>query len=189
VFSWQGEGVRFVPDARVYYHRFGYGSLSYVGLSDEKIEAHWLSMSSQITCLQSGRGHYQVESCLCEIPADLVTLLLSAKARHCENGGEDGAGFGRTTGGPTFVMEICVDAAAPRPRSHPARASCAPKDEAEVGKGPLQSAFSRSGVVDGRLGVTVEHKAANRSAIVPMIGNVRRSRSERTTIRRRSDLW
>jgi len=47
------EGVRFVPDAKVYYRRFGYGSLSYVGLSNEKIEAHWLSMCSQVSCLQS----------------------------------------------------------------------------------------------------------------------------------------
>jgi glycosyltransferase involved in cell wall biosynthesis len=47
------EGVRFVPDAKVYYRSFGYGSLGYVGLSDEKIEAHWLSMHSQISRLRS----------------------------------------------------------------------------------------------------------------------------------------
>jgi hypothetical protein len=47
------EGVRFVPDAKVYYRSFGYGSLGYVGLSDEKIEAHWLSMHSQMIRLQS----------------------------------------------------------------------------------------------------------------------------------------
>jgi hypothetical protein len=47
------EGARFLPDARVYYRSFGYGSLGYVGLSDEKIEAHWLSMHSQISRLQS----------------------------------------------------------------------------------------------------------------------------------------
>ena len=47
------DGVRFVPGARVYYRSFGYGSLSYVGLSNEKIEAHWLSMQSHIRHLQS----------------------------------------------------------------------------------------------------------------------------------------
>jgi glycosyltransferase involved in cell wall biosynthesis len=47
------DGVRFVPDARVYYRSFGYGSLGYIGLSNEKIEAHWLSMQSHIGYLQS----------------------------------------------------------------------------------------------------------------------------------------
>jgi glycosyltransferase involved in cell wall biosynthesis len=45
--------VRFVRDARVCYRSFGYGSLSYVGLSNEKIEAHWLSMQSHLRYLQS----------------------------------------------------------------------------------------------------------------------------------------
>jgi glycosyltransferase involved in cell wall biosynthesis len=47
------DGVRFVSDARVYYRSFGYGSLSYLGLSDQKIEAHWLSMQSHLRYLQS----------------------------------------------------------------------------------------------------------------------------------------
>jgi glycosyltransferase involved in cell wall biosynthesis len=47
------DGVRFVPDARVYYRSFGYGSLSYVGLSNKKVEAHWLSMQSHLRYLQS----------------------------------------------------------------------------------------------------------------------------------------
>jgi glycosyltransferase involved in cell wall biosynthesis len=47
------DAVRFVPDARVYYRSFGYGSLSYVGLSDKKIEAHWLSMLSHLHYLRS----------------------------------------------------------------------------------------------------------------------------------------
>lgn len=47
------DGVRFVPDAKVYYRSFGYGSLSYVGLSDKKTEAHWFSMQSHLRYLQS----------------------------------------------------------------------------------------------------------------------------------------
>ena len=45
--------VRFVPDAKVYYRSLGYGSLSYVGLSDRKIDAHWLSMQLHLGYLQS----------------------------------------------------------------------------------------------------------------------------------------
>ncbi|MBZ5605061.1 MAG: glycosyltransferase [Acidobacteriia bacterium] len=46
-------GVRFVPDSRVYYRIAGAGSLSYVGHSDRKIEAHWRSMKLHIRYLQS----------------------------------------------------------------------------------------------------------------------------------------
>jgi glycosyltransferase involved in cell wall biosynthesis len=46
-------GVRFVPGARVYYRTFGYDSLSYIGGSDIKCEAHWLSMRLHIQYLRS----------------------------------------------------------------------------------------------------------------------------------------
>jgi glycosyltransferase involved in cell wall biosynthesis len=47
------DGVRFVPDARVYYRSFGFDSLSYVGASVQKLEAHWLSMQLHIGYLRS----------------------------------------------------------------------------------------------------------------------------------------
>jgi O-antigen/teichoic acid export membrane protein/glycosyltransferase involved in cell wall biosynthesis len=47
------EGVRFVPDSRVYYRSFRFGSLSYIGRFPEKIEAHWLSMQLHIKYLRS----------------------------------------------------------------------------------------------------------------------------------------
>jgi glycosyltransferase involved in cell wall biosynthesis/peptidoglycan/xylan/chitin deacetylase (PgdA/CDA1 family) len=50
------DGVRFVPDAKSYYRApgaaFG-GSLSYIGQSDKKIKAHWLSMQLHIKYLRS----------------------------------------------------------------------------------------------------------------------------------------
>jgi glycosyltransferase involved in cell wall biosynthesis/peptidoglycan/xylan/chitin deacetylase (PgdA/CDA1 family) len=50
------DGVRFVPEAKTYYRApgaaFG-GSLSYVGRSDRKIKAHWLSMQLHIGYLRS----------------------------------------------------------------------------------------------------------------------------------------
>src|ERR1019366_5532971 len=42
------DSVRFVPEARVYYRSFGYDSLSYIGRSDARIEAHWISMQLHI---------------------------------------------------------------------------------------------------------------------------------------------
>jgi glycosyltransferase involved in cell wall biosynthesis len=49
-------GVRFVPDARVYYRAPGVAfgsSLSYIGASEAKIRAHWISMQLHIQYLLS----------------------------------------------------------------------------------------------------------------------------------------
>ncbi len=47
------KGVRFVPDAKVYYRAFRFNSLSYVGRFPDRIEAHWLSMLLHIKYLRS----------------------------------------------------------------------------------------------------------------------------------------
>ena len=47
------EGTRFVPEAKVYYRMSGSGSLSYIGSSDKKKEAQWLSMKLHVQYLQS----------------------------------------------------------------------------------------------------------------------------------------
>jgi glycosyltransferase involved in cell wall biosynthesis len=46
-------GVRFVPQAKVYYRNSGYKSLSYIGFSDRKLDAHWRSMALQIDHIRS----------------------------------------------------------------------------------------------------------------------------------------
>lgn len=47
------DGIRFVPEARVYYRSIGTGRLSYVGRSDRKLEALWSSMQLHISYLRS----------------------------------------------------------------------------------------------------------------------------------------
>ena len=47
------EGVRFVPGAKVYYRESGTSSLSYIGDSDRKLDAQWLSMKLHIQYLRS----------------------------------------------------------------------------------------------------------------------------------------
>jgi glycosyltransferase involved in cell wall biosynthesis len=49
----QSNGVRFVPEARVYYRASGTSSLSYIGRSDKKRVAQWLSMEMHIDYLRS----------------------------------------------------------------------------------------------------------------------------------------
>jgi glycosyltransferase involved in cell wall biosynthesis len=57
----ESRGVRFVPDAKVYYRVSGSGTLSHVGFSVKKVEAHWRSMRLHIGYLRSledtGRVH------------------------------------------------------------------------------------------------------------------------------------
>jgi glycosyltransferase involved in cell wall biosynthesis len=47
------DGTRFVPNARVYYRQTGASSLSYIGHSDRKRDAQWLSMVLHIKYLRS----------------------------------------------------------------------------------------------------------------------------------------
>ena len=46
-------GVRFVPEAKVYYRTSGASSLSYIGHSNRKMEAQWCSMELHIRYLRS----------------------------------------------------------------------------------------------------------------------------------------
>jgi glycosyltransferase involved in cell wall biosynthesis len=47
------DGVRFVPGSKVYYRQAGSGSLSYVGSSDKKRDAQWISMELHMSYLRS----------------------------------------------------------------------------------------------------------------------------------------
>jgi glycosyltransferase involved in cell wall biosynthesis len=49
----QSEGVRFVPDAKVYYRASGASSLSYIAYSDRKRKAQWHSMKLHMNYLLS----------------------------------------------------------------------------------------------------------------------------------------
>lgn len=46
-------GTRFAPEAKVYYRQAGAGSLSYIGFSNRKLEAQWISMKLHINYLRS----------------------------------------------------------------------------------------------------------------------------------------
>lgn len=46
-------GVRFVPQAKVYYRASGASSLSYIGHSNRKLDAQWVSMKTHIAYLRS----------------------------------------------------------------------------------------------------------------------------------------
>jgi hypothetical protein len=47
------DGVRFVPDAKVYYRQTGSSSLSYMGRSDRKLDALYLSIELHVKYIRS----------------------------------------------------------------------------------------------------------------------------------------
>jgi glycosyltransferase involved in cell wall biosynthesis len=49
----QSDGIRFVPEAKVFYRMAGSNSLSYIGLSDKKMDAQFRSMLLHISYLRS----------------------------------------------------------------------------------------------------------------------------------------
>jgi len=61
----QSEKVKFVPDAQVYYRASGTASLSYIGRSNRKLDAHWRSMQLHIQYLRSRERSKRVdEACV-----------------------------------------------------------------------------------------------------------------------------
>jgi glycosyltransferase involved in cell wall biosynthesis len=49
----RSDGVRFVPNAKVFYRAASFSSLSYIGNSDQKMEAQWRSMQLHVGYLRS----------------------------------------------------------------------------------------------------------------------------------------
>jgi glycosyltransferase involved in cell wall biosynthesis len=69
------DSVRFVPEAKVYYRGPGlaFRSLSYIGQSNRKLEAHWLSMKSHIGYLRSLEDSERVrEACVTYLRTSLI---------------------------------------------------------------------------------------------------------------------
>lgn len=67
------EGTRFVPGSKVYYRGFGFDSLAYVGKSDRKRDALWLSMQLHMGYLRSLEDSPRVrEACLNYIQRNLI---------------------------------------------------------------------------------------------------------------------
>ena len=76
------EGIRFVPEARVYYRASGASSLSYIGRSGKKLDAQWRSMRLHINYLRSLEDSEKGSIRLCHLSANLADPFLSRKAGH-----------------------------------------------------------------------------------------------------------
>ena len=71
------DGVRFVPESKIYYRASGPGSLSYVGRSDKKREAQWCSIYDPIGSLVLLRP----ASTLCECAPVLTAWAVATAIR------------------------------------------------------------------------------------------------------------
>src|ERR1700674_1981031 len=71
----KSDGTRFVPGAKVYYRGFRSNSLAYVGRSDRKREALWLSMQLHIGYLRSLEDTPRTrEACLAYLQRNLINF-------------------------------------------------------------------------------------------------------------------
>ncbi len=69
------DGTKFVPDAKVYYRGFRSSSLAYVGKSDRKREALWLSMQLHIGYIRSLEDTPRIrEACLTYLQRNLINF-------------------------------------------------------------------------------------------------------------------
>ena len=69
------DGVQFIPGARVYYRgpALAFRSLSYIGRSNQKLDAHWFSMRLHVSYLRSLEDSYRVRAaCLNYLQMSLI---------------------------------------------------------------------------------------------------------------------
>jgi glycosyltransferase involved in cell wall biosynthesis len=69
------DGIRFIPESRVYYRMSGFNRLSYIGRSDKKIDAQFLSMQLHVGYLRSLEDSERVRaSCIQYLQNWLITF-------------------------------------------------------------------------------------------------------------------
>jgi O-antigen/teichoic acid export membrane protein/glycosyltransferase involved in cell wall biosynthesis len=90
------EGVRFVREAKVYYRAPWVGTLSYIGGSSKKLEAHWKSMKLHINYMRSLEDSERVEavclrylqSCFIYFYPEMPGIVRQAQQLASELGGK-----------------------------------------------------------------------------------------------------
>lgn len=102
------EGIRFVPEARVYYRVSPSGRLSRIGTSDRKKDAMLLAMKLHVKYILSLEESARVRKAWCTIPAKLADLLLSRKTGYRRGVKQVGRNARRQAGGAPVALEVCL---------------------------------------------------------------------------------
>jgi O-antigen/teichoic acid export membrane protein/glycosyltransferase involved in cell wall biosynthesis len=94
------DGVRFVPDAKVYYRAFRFDTLSYIGRFPEKIEAHWLSMQLHIEYLRSMEDNPTTRAACLQYLRDSLIYFYPEKPHIVRQANHLAAELGEPLGAP-----------------------------------------------------------------------------------------
>ncbi|WP_158748508.1 oligosaccharide flippase family protein [Acidobacterium sp. S8] len=98
----ESEGVRFVPGSKVFYRTFKFDSLSHVGRSTAKIEAHWLAMQLHIQYLRSLEESPRVKAACLQFLRDSLMYFYPEQHRILEMAEQIAAESGFELGAPTL---------------------------------------------------------------------------------------
>jgi glycosyltransferase involved in cell wall biosynthesis len=95
-------GVRFVPDAKVYYRELGAASLSYIGFSSKKLDAQWFSMKAHIGYLRSLEESERVRVACVQYMQNWMVFFLPERPDIFEEAAELAKVLGGKLNAPTF---------------------------------------------------------------------------------------
>jgi len=95
-------GVRFVPEAKVYYRAAGASSLSYIGLSNKKLDAQWVSMKAHIGYLRSLEESERVRAACIQFLQNWMVFFYPARLDIFEEAAE----MARNLGGKLNVPPL-----------------------------------------------------------------------------------
>jgi glycosyltransferase involved in cell wall biosynthesis len=95
-------GIRFVPDAKVYYRRVGIGRLSHVGRADNKLEALWRSMQLHIGYLRSLEDSERVRAACIQYLQNYFVVFYGQRPDIVDQMHEVARGLGGQLGVPSL---------------------------------------------------------------------------------------
>jgi len=93
-------GVRFVPEAKVYYRASGSSSLSYIGRSDKKREAQWRSMELHMAYLRSLEDSPRVRAACIQYMRNWLIFFYPERMDLVRKAEQKAQDFGGTLGAP-----------------------------------------------------------------------------------------
>jgi glycosyltransferase involved in cell wall biosynthesis len=96
------DGVRFCPESKVYYRSFGFDTLSYVGDSAHKIEAHWLSMKLHIHYLRLMEESKRVDAACVQYLRNWMLCFYPERSEMVKQAQQIALDLGESLGIPTL---------------------------------------------------------------------------------------
>ena len=106
---WRATGVRFVPEAKVYYRSSGSSSLSYIGNSDKKMVAQLISMDLHIRYIRSLEESPRVRDACVTYLQNWLVFFYPHRPDLVKQGRGNGGEPGWKVAASSVVVEIFMD--------------------------------------------------------------------------------